>query len=187
MNKKIIGNIDIGDPVIVYENALLCYLYGRVSLSTDWFLFILPSIFYFFHHAIEISIKTLLTLKNIKYPSSGSKGHKIYQLLILAVESSLFSNNVNDLLKNKDLVDILENMDNSYLNNKYAFPGYQIDIPLRDLIDEIIFTLFQEINLILATKIPKHAPAKLYVPKCVEENFLYKLKKPFSYTVLDKI
>lgn len=180
MNKIIIGN-NTKNQILAYENALLYYVYGRVTLNTDCFLFLLPSVFYFFHHALEISIKTLLKLKNINYPTSGQNGHKIYKLLLLETKSKCIS----DLIKNPKLVDLLKAMDRSYLKNKYEYSGYNlIGVRFVELIDELILTLFQEINSILKSKKPKHTLAILYVPESVEEMFLYKLKKSVTYTVL---
>ena len=182
MNKLIIGN-NTGLPVLAYGNGLLCYVYGRVTLNTDWFLFLLPSIFYLFHQAIEVSIKTLLKIKGVQYPDRGMKGHRLYPLLQRTVGCKLFSKSVNDLLSNKDLVELLQAMDTSYTSNKYEFPGYNlVDVPLRELVDDMIYILFEEINLILKSK--NHALAVLNVPESVEKMFLHKLQKPFSYTVL---
>jgi hypothetical protein len=76
-------------------------------------------------------------------------------------------------------------MDNSYLKNKYEYPGYNlVGVRFVELIDEIIFTLFEEINFILKSKEPKHALAILHVPESVEKVFLHNLKKPFHYTVI---
>jgi hypothetical protein len=183
MNKVIIGSNKYKDEILAYENALLYYVYGRVTFNTEWFLFLLPSIFYFFHHAIEISIKTLLTLRSIKYPANGSKGHQIYKLLCIAVNSGKFSNNVDDLLKDNDLIDLLKNMDASYLKNKYGYPGYQLNgVKLLDLVDKIIIALFEEINPILKSN--NHALANLNVPECIEQVFLHGLYKPITYTAI---
>jgi hypothetical protein len=182
MSKVIIGNNN-SDYVLTYENALLCYVYGRVNLNTNWFLFLLPSVFYLFHHAIEVSIKTLLELKNIKYPH-GQDGHRTLLLLNSAVSSNFFSKNVNGLLGNQELTELLKAMDDSYLKNKYSYPGYSlIGVRLRELVDEVIFILFEEVNFILKSK--KHALAVLHVPEPVERMFLHKLGKQFHYTVLE--
>lgn len=191
MTQIIIGNgigAGLDDTNLVYENGLLQYVYGRVTLNTNWFLFLLPSIFFNFHHAIEISIKTLLKVKNISYPDSGQKGHKIYDLLELAVNSGVFSKEINDLIKNQELVVVLKEMDKSYLTNKYNYAGFNLQgINLRGLVDDIILTIFKEVNSILEAKIPKHALAVLNVPASSEAGFLYKfdLNKISSYTVLE--
>ena len=184
MSKVIIGSNN-ESFIAAYENALLYYVYGRVTLNTDWFLFLLPSIFYFFHHSVEVSIKTLLTLGNIKYPDRGQNGHKTCVLLLLAANSGSFSKNISNLIKNQDLLDLLKAMDDSYLKNKYEYPGYNLrGVRFVELIDEIIFIFFEEINSVLKSKVPPHALATLNVPSSVEKMFLHKLKKPFSYTAL---
>ena len=183
MRQKIIGS-NSGYSILAYENALIFYVYGRVTLNTDSFLWLLPSVFYFFHHAIEVSIKTLLRLKDVAYPDSGYAGHRIYSLLRIAIKNNIFPKDIDDKLQQEELVELLKVMDGSYLKNKYAYPGYDLGgVHLIDIVDEIIFALFEEINLILKLKIPKHAPANIYVPEPVEKIFLHNLKKPFPYTV----
>lgn len=180
----IIGN-EKDKNKLSYENALLSYAYGRVTLNTEWFLFLLPSIFYYFHHSIEVSIKTLLRLKDIKYSTRNQDGgHTICLLLKKVVDSGLYSDSVNQLLLNSDLMSLLKAMDNSYTDHKYEYPGYDLkEVPLRDLVDNIIFIIFQEVNKILKDK--KYALALLYIPKIMEESFLYKLNNPISYCVLE--
>lgn len=167
-----------------YENALLCYVYGRATLNTDDFLFLLPSIFLLFHQAIEVSIKTLLEIKGVPYPNRGMRGHETYLLLQTAVNSNLFSKNINELLANVGLVELLQAMDASYLNNKYEYPGYLlVGVPLRELVDNIIYAFFEEINLEFVSR--KHALAYLNVPESIEKLFQHKLAKSFSYRVLN--
>jgi hypothetical protein len=185
MNKILIGNNKyLG--VSAYENSLLSYVYGRATLSYEWSLFLLPYVFYSFHHAIEISIKTLLKLKGIKFPNYGQLGHKTYNLLSIAVGSDSFSKEINNLIADQNIAEFLNALDDSYLKNKYEYPGYSINgISIRDTIDKIIFAILKEINLILESKIPKHVLANLYVPEEVEKAFLCGLKiKPITYTAL---
>ncbi len=180
MIKLFIGDKDWGNPLLPYENALLYYVYGRVTLNTVWSLFLLPSVFYFYHHSIEISLKTLLKLKDLPHPIKGLEGHNILNLLNSAVDSKLFSLEVNNLIKNEDLILLLTEMDKSYMNNKYKFCGYNINFPLRHTVDEVISVIFREINFIMSQKTPPHALAKLYVPEPVEEAFLKDLKVSFG-------
>jgi hypothetical protein len=186
MSKNIfIGNQNVGGILLPYENALIYYVYGRTCLNSEGFLSLLPSIFHFFHHSIEVSIKTALQLKGITYPNRSMEGHRIYGLFLIAIKSKSFSKRFNDLDDNSEIKDVLKVMDNSYMNNKYDYPGYMINLPLLDCIDEIIFVLFEEINFMLGAKKPKHALAKLYIPEPVEKSFLHKLKMPFTYTILN--
>jgi|AntRauTorckE6833_2_1112554.scaffolds.fasta_scaffold70850_1 HEPN domain-containing protein len=180
MNKLFIGETDWGSPLLPYENALLYYVYGRVTLNTVWFLFLLPSIFYFFHHSIEVSFKTLLKLKNVPYPTRGLGGHNISNLLKIIVDSQLFSPEVNELTNSEDLAELLTAMDKSYMNNKYSFCGYNINFPLREVVDMTISVIFREINSIMEQKTPPHASAKLYVTEPIEEAFLKDLKALFG-------
>jgi len=182
MNQIYIGNSK-DHPVLAYENALLCYVYGRVTLNTEGFLFLLPSTLYLFHQAVEISIKTLFRIKNFPYKNYGPEGHKIHSLLTTAVGSKLFSERLNYLLNNKDLIEILKAMDTTYLGNKYEYPEYNlIGVPLRDSMDDIIYIIFEEVNLILKSN--NHALAVLNVPESCEKLFLHKLKHPISYCAL---
>lgn len=185
MNKILIGN-NKNLIVLAYENSLLSYVYGRVTLSCEYSIFLLPYIFYSFHYAVEISIKTLLRLKGITFPNYGQKGHKTYILLNLAVNSGLFSKEINNLITDPDIAEFLNAIDNSYLKNKYEYPGYSINgIPIRDTMDKVIFTILKEINLILESKVPKHVLVNLYVPEEIEKAFLCGLKiKPITYTIL---
>ncbi|MBL1434090.1 hypothetical protein COB87_000740 [Candidatus Wolfebacteria bacterium] len=188
MKRNFIGSQNIGGVLLPYENALIYYVYGRVTLNVEYFLFILPSIFYFYHHAIEISLKTALSLKNIEYPTKGMKGHRIYDLLLLMINNGSFSERINNIQNKSEMMNTLSEMDNSYMNNKYNYPGYQISrLSLRDDMDELIFVLFEEINSILKTKTPKHALAILNIPKSVEQVFLLGLKKPFSYKIISAL
>lgn len=185
MKKLYIGK-NSDSPVLAYENALTCYVYGRVSFNTQCFLFLLPSTFYLFHHSIEVSIKTLLRLKDIKYPYDlGVRdGHKTRLLLSKVVDSKLYSEAINQLLNDDSLIKLLEVMDNSYMDNKYEYPGYSLSsVPIRDLVDNLIYTIFVEINSILESK--KHVLAVLNVPISVEKTFLYKLNTKISYCVLE--
>ncbi len=185
MNKILIGQDNIGGSGLPYENALICYVYGRATLNTDGFVFLLPSIFLLFHQAIEVSVKTLLEMKGVPYPNRGMEGHKTYLLLQTAVNSNLFSKNINELLSNTDLIKLLQAMDASYLNNKYEYPGYSlVGVPLRELVDTIIYAFFEEINLEFGSK--KHALAYLNVPGAIEKLFQYKLAKPFLYRILNQ-
>lgn len=183
MSKIHIGKQGTNSPILAYNNALLCYVYGRVTLNSQSFLFLLPSIFYLFHQAIEVSIKTLLKINDVKYYDKGMAGHRLYPLLKQAVESRLYSERINDLIKNKELIELLKAMDDSYLSNKYDYAGYSlIGIPLRDLVDNIVCSFFEEINLILKSK--NHALAVIHVPVDVEQTFLLNLKTPITYCVI---
>lgn len=185
MNKISIGN-NKNLIVLAYENSLLSYVYGRVTLSCEYSIFLLPYVFYSFHYTVEISIKTLLKLKGITFPNHGQQGHKTYNLLNLAVNSGSFPKEINNLITDQNIIEFLNAIDNSYLKNKYEYPGYSINgISIRDTMDRIIFTILKEINLILESKIPKHVLVNLYVPEEVEKAFLRDLKiKPITYTVL---
>lgn len=173
--------------LLPYENALLYYVYGRFTYGTDWFLFLLPSVFYFYHHSIELSLKTLLKLKKIDYSTKPKKGHCTSYLLKLVIDSGCYSDEVNQLGNDEDLMLLLTEMDRSYTNNKYEFVGYNVSFPLRDVVDKIISTIFREVNLIMSQKKPPHALAILYVPEEVEKAFLKDLQVLFgSYHVLSQ-
>lgn len=109
---------DRDNPVTPYENALLGYVYGRVTLNLEDSIFLLPASFHYLHHAIEVSIKTLLGLKKIGY-SYGMKGHETCYLLEIACSSKRFSTEVCILLENNDRLLLLKVLDESYVDIKY--------------------------------------------------------------------
>lgn len=147
MENKIlkIGNRPM-DAMSLVDIGKGSFVLARTAINHTMCMFsFFPTAIHLMHHSIEVFIKVFLVHENIEY-NFGRSGHKLIDLLEIGYsESSNLSFFQDKILCRADFVDVLKELDKSYTDNKYSFPGYSIkSVSLNDLFDELTFTFLGE-------------------------------------------
>lgn len=121
------------------------------NLPSGMFTF-LPTSFFLMHHSIEVLIKAFLIFENIAYDYS-KYGHRLVKLLKIGIENSERLSFFNyEILNRKDFKDLLDILEQSYIKNKYSFPGYYVSYDeVRDLFDELIYIFIEHFYKLRST------------------------------------
>jgi len=168
------------------------FVLARISFNLPSAMFtFLPTSFLLIHHSIEVFIKAFLEYEKIIYPH-GKQGHELINLLKKGTENSKMLAFFNtEILNRKDFKDLLNVLDQSYLKNKYSFPGYYISnaTMVRDLLDEIIYIFIKYYCKLYFTKERLNERfleqlRSIDVPEQLLSLMEYKQKQEFIFCVI---
>lgn len=122
-----------------------CYVFSRSTLQMKGLLFYFPVSFILMHHSIEGFVKVFLQKEGIRY----ERIHELKTLLELGAKTSRLAFCKTEILANKSMMNLLNELSKHYTSNKYGEAGFSMkSVSLISLYDDLINIFVTQLSIL---------------------------------------